>query len=68
MTTLNCRPAYGRTYETFAEAKADWEKGLDFRVEFYGYYFSKRDLRDIYEHGYTGVRLGDLGWLDRENG
>ncbi len=43
-------PAYGKDYKKLSEAKADWEKGVDFKVsdmssEWNGYYCSIRNYR-----------------------
>ena len=40
------KPAYGRKYESQADAMKDWENGKDFKL-IEGPYFSKRDFASI---------------------
>ena len=46
-TPIVLLPAYGRTYETPAEIRKDWEAGKDFKVHGLGCYCSIRDLSEL---------------------
>lgn len=43
MSHLTAVPAYGRDYKSKAAVMADWDDGLDFRLEPSGQYISKAD-------------------------
>lgn len=58
MATLNVYPAYLRKYKTEAEAKKDWDEGLDFKI-YNGPYFSKRDVPALQKEGYVRIAVHD---------
>lgn len=60
--TLYLVPAYGRTYATLEQLKADWEDGKDFKVAS-GPYCSIRDLEAL-RSDYDYVKIVYAGCPD----
>lgn len=53
MYKLYVYPAYGRTYKTAKQLKADWEAGKDFKTD--QGYISKSEIHYVDERGYTVI-------------
>lgn len=62
MNTTILFPAYGKQYATVEEARAAWDKGVDFTIKANGSYCSIRDIAELqYMFSNVYIYLPNIG-------